>query len=102
MIIFLDTDEGKHHIFVCLSVWEQFLSVVNRWQDVAGSFACSGDPAQPHNTHTHSPTHTQLGPSEYIVSLQRTEGFPYSSVINGRVEAGAKMKGGPVCSPLMR
>lgn len=55
-------------------------------------------------THMHKNIHmhTRQGPAEYIVSLQRTEGFPCSSVINGLIEAAAKMEGGLVCSPLMR
>lgn len=46
---------------------KQLLSAVNRWQDEAGQFVCSGD----FRTHCAA---AQQGPSEYTVSPWRTEG----------------------------
>lgn len=80
--------------FVYVSV-EALLLAVNRWQDIAGSFVCCS-----RTIHTHRHTHT-AGASRIHCESSEDRRFPCSAVINGLIEAGAKMEGGPVCSPLM-
>lgn len=108
MIRFLDTEkeqtDKKHRGLVCVSVE----AVTFSSQQMAG---CSWIICMQEHAHTHSLRHTHC----HTLTQRHTAGagriqrepsedrrFPCSSVINGLIEAGAKMEGGPVCSPLMR
>lgn len=84
-MIFLDTYEEQtdrtHHELVSISGE----AVTFSSQQMAGCswIICMQQHAHTPNTQSHTDaqthnaqTHTQQGPAEYIVSLQRTEGFP--------------------------
>lgn len=75
---------------------EALLSAVNRWQDVAASFVCTGMTSHVHRR-THARTHARTAGAGRIHSELSEDGrILRSAVINGLIEVGARMGGGPV------